>query len=104
MDRFGTSGTMLSLQPRPQAPYSGFGNNHGHIHSLQPVPQLEQEPVMLEDSSLLPTHLTTRLEESTLAVTTQINKETGKCTASKSNTIRRSYGNIQYNMVHCYSF
>jgi len=76
VDRFGTSG-------------SAFAHAFQYITSPAPLP---------------PVYLSTSLQHTTLAVTTQINDELGKCTASQSNTRSRSYGNKQYRMLQYYSF
>jgi hypothetical protein len=69
--------------------------------AAESLPSPEHELSTLKPSQP-PIYLTTQLKDRTLAVTTQINEELGKCTASKSNTRRRSSGNIWYNMLqHC---
>jgi len=66
VDRFGTSG---------QFPISG--NPFQYITSPRPLPPAEHKL-----ASQPPVYLTTWLQHTTLAVTTQINGELGKCTAS----------------------
>jgi hypothetical protein len=101
VDRFGISGPFVLHNPLPQ----NFGsvNNYEQTISLGFKPAEEMGLTTLQPSEP-PIYLTTQLEDRTLAVTTHINAELGKCTALESNTRSRSYGNKQYHMLRYCSF
>lgn len=94
LDRFGISGPLFVLQ-NPQPQNFGSGNIYEHTTSLGFLPVVEHyltSPKLSEP----PAYQTAQPEDITLAVTTQINEELGKCTALESNTRSRNNGNKQY--------
>jgi hypothetical protein len=107
VDRFGISGTAFPPQHKPQSQYHGFETTYVDIPSFEKefLTPAEDELATLQPSQS-PIYRTTWLENRTLAVTTQINEELGKCnkSASKSNTRRRRYGNKQCHMLQYCSF
>lgn len=107
MDRFGISGTAFHAQPKPQSEHYRPVSTYAHMPNLLMKPLMPaQVELTTPQPSQSPFYLTTWLENRTLAVTTQINEELGKCSksASKSNMRRRSYGNKQYHMLQYCSF
>jgi len=102
VDRFGISGPFFVLQ-NPQPQNSGNRNTYEHTSTLGFLPVVEHDLTSLQ-SSEPPVYQTAQPEDITLAVTTHINEELGKCTALESNTRSKSYGNKQYHMLQYCSF
>jgi hypothetical protein len=76
VDRFAISGPVFPHQPKPQPQYFGSGNTYEYTTSLGFQPPAEHKLFNLQP---------VEEEYTTPALTTQINEELGKCTASKSN-------------------
>jgi len=103
VDRFGISTPVFALLPKPQPQFIISGNTYEYTTSLGFLPQAHNKLASLQPTEP-PVYFQTWLQDTNLAVTTQINEELGKCTASQSNTRSRSYGNKQYHMLQYYSF
>jgi hypothetical protein len=103
VDEFDISEPLFALQPNPQPQYFGSEKTFEYTTSVESLPPAEHTLTSLQPSHS-PVYLATWLQDRTLAVTTQISEELGKCIASKSNTRSRSYGNKQYHMLQYCSF
>lgn len=104
VDRFGISGPVFANQPIPQPQFIVSGNTYEYTTSLGFLPPVYNKLASLQPTTESPVYFQTWLQDTTLAVTTQINEELGKCTASQSNKRSRSYGNKQYHRLQYYSF
>lgn len=103
VDRFGTSRPVFAYLPKPQPQSIISGNTHDYTTSLAFLPPVDTKLASLQPSGI-PVYESAWLDDTDLAVTTQINDELGKCTTSQSNTRSRSYGNKQYHVLQYYSF